>query len=322
MRGLTGYHIMIVSKYLKTINDFINLELVCKKFGGNMEKFHFNPIPLNSKTLGYFPNIETLHLWDEKDENFGNGFMINTEKNENSENKGVLKREFFRIIVWFNVDFETVDRNINRNIEFKDVIYTQNDRKKFGNNIPSSVTSIGYGCFSKCSSLSSVNIPSSVKSIGDYCFYGCSSLISIIIPSSVISIGDGCFSGCSNLGSVTIPSSVTSIGDGCFSGCSNLGSVTIPSSVTSIGDCCFSGCSSLISVTIPPGVKSIGDYCFCKCSSLTSVKIPSSVTSIGIQCFPSNTVYTRRLLKQVPLPHPPPGNRDYLNVRLCKMGSI
>ncbi|ELP86379.1 Hypothetical protein EIN_297890, partial [Entamoeba invadens IP1] len=24
-----------------------------------------------------------------------------------------------------------------------------------------------------------------------------------------------------------------------------------------------------------------------------------------------------RLLKPAPLPHPPPGNRDYLNVRLC-----
>ncbi|ELP83879.1 hypothetical protein EIN_438930 [Entamoeba invadens IP1] len=95
MRGLTGYHIMIVSKYLKTIIDFINLELVCKKFGGNMEKFHFNPIPLNSKTLGYFPNIETLHLWDEGDENFGNGFMTNTKENEDIENEIVLKREFF-----------------------------------------------------------------------------------------------------------------------------------------------------------------------------------------------------------------------------------
>ncbi|ELP91689.1 hypothetical protein EIN_207560 [Entamoeba invadens IP1] len=230
MGGLSGYHIMIVSKYLETINDFINLELVCKKFRGNMEKFHFNPIPLNSKTFGYFPNIETLHLWDVEDENFGNGFIsINTEEKVECENKGVLKREFYRIIVWFYVGFEIVDRNKSRNIEFKDVTYTKNDRKKFGNNIPSSVKSIGdwmllfkqyyntIECYIDwCCRLSSVTIPSSVKSICDHCFNRCSSLSSVTIPSSVTSIGDSCFQGCCCLSSITIPSSVISIGSNCF----------------------------------------------------------------------------------------------------------
>ncbi|ELP83872.1 hypothetical protein EIN_050680, partial [Entamoeba invadens IP1] len=148
MCKLSGYHIMIVSKYFETIKDLINLELVCKKFSNNMKKFHFNPFPLNSKTLRCFPNIETLHLWSKKDENFGNGFMINTEyyedyEYENSENKTVLKKEFYRIIVWFNVDFETVDINKSRNIEFKNVTYTENDRKKYGYKIPLCVTFIG-----------------------------------------------------------------------------------------------------------------------------------------------------------------------------------
>ncbi|ELP84358.1 hypothetical protein EIN_358800 [Entamoeba invadens IP1] len=285
MRRLSGYHIMIVSKYLKTINDFINLELVCKKFCGNMEKFHFNPIPLNFKTLGYLPNIETLHLWDVTDENFGNGFMINKRKNREGKNKGVLKREFFRIIVWFNVDFETVDRNKSRNIKFKNVTYTQKNREKFGNNIPSSVTLIGEGCFNGCSSLSSVTIPSSVTSIGDSCFQGCCCLSSITIPSSVKSIGGGCFYECSSLSSITIPSSVTSIGAGCFGWCSSLSSINIPSSIISIGNWCFNRCSSLTSVTIPSSVTSIGNFCFYECSSLISVNIPSSVTSIGNFCF-------------------------------------
>ncbi|ELP90343.1 hypothetical protein EIN_191330 [Entamoeba invadens IP1] len=316
MCRLSGYHIMIVSKYLKTINDFINLELVCKKFRGNMEKFHFNPITLNSKTLEYFPNIETLHLWNKKDENFGNGFMINRRENEDCENKSFLKKKFFRIIVWFNVDFETVDRNKSRNIEFKNVTYTQNDRKKFGNNIPPIVRSIGDCCFYECGSLGSVNIPSSVTSIGIYCFYGCSSLSSITIPSNVTSIGSQCFSFCSSLRSITIPSSVTSIGDFCFykcinltnvtipsnvrsigyycfCKCSNLSSITILSSVTSISDCCFSGCSSLRSVTIPSSVTSIDNYCFYGCQRLSSVNIPSSLTSVGIQCYPSDTVVHR-----------------------------
>ena len=62
--------------------------------------------------------------------------------------------------------------------------------------IPNSVTSIGDGAFSYCSSLHSVFIPDSVTSIGDCAFWDCSSLSKIVIPSSVTSIGDGAFDGC------------------------------------------------------------------------------------------------------------------------------
>ena len=63
--------------------------------------------------------------------------------------------------------------------------------------IPNSVTSIGDGAFSYCSSLHSVLITDSVISIGDCAFYGCFSLSEIVIPSSVTSIGDRAFLGCS-----------------------------------------------------------------------------------------------------------------------------
>ncbi|MDO4307704.1 MAG: leucine-rich repeat protein, partial [Eubacteriales bacterium] len=56
--------------------------------------------------------------------------------------------------------------------------------------ISDGVTSIGYGAFRYCSSLSSVTIPSSVTSIEYEAFEGCSSLRSVTIPSSVTSIGE------------------------------------------------------------------------------------------------------------------------------------
>ena len=184
--------------------------------------------------------------------------------------------------------------------------------------IPSSVTSLGIGCFRGCKSLTSIDIPSSVTSLGDYCFQYCKSLTSIDIPSSVTSLGRLCFDSCISLTSIDIPSSVTSLGDECFTYCSSLESITvdknnkvfdsrencnaiietstntmrqgckttvIPSSVTSLGDYCFYGCKSLTSITIPSSVTSLGDYCFSKCSSLTSITIPSSVTSLGDGCF-------------------------------------
>ena len=65
--------------------------------------------------------------------------------------------------------------------------------------IPDSVTSIGDGAFSDCSSLESVTIGNSVESIGDCAFNYCSSLESVVIPDSVTSIGDWAFYQCSSL---------------------------------------------------------------------------------------------------------------------------
>ena len=85
-----------------------------------------------------------------------------------------------------------------------DVLFNKNKSKiiSFRNQniesyvIPNSVTSIGDGAFSYCSSLHSVFIPDSVTSIGDCAFENCSSLSKIVISSSVTSIGDGAFDGC------------------------------------------------------------------------------------------------------------------------------
>ena len=151
--------------------------------------------------------------------------------------------------------------------------------------IPSSVTSLGDGCFRSCVALTSITIPSSVTSLGGNCFYACNKLTSITIPSSVTSLGSGCFWNCSGLTSITIPSSVTSLGSGCFYGCKSLTSITLPSSVTSLSSGCFYGCNKLISITIPSSVTSLENYCFEGCSGLTSITIPSSVTSLGNYCF-------------------------------------
>ncbi len=188
--------------------------------------------------------------------------------------------------------------------------------------IPNCVTTIGYGAFRDCTSLTSVTIPNSVTSIGAEAFYECSSLTSVTIPNSVTSIGDGAFYGCSGLTSITLPNSITSIGKYAFCGCSGLTSLKIGNGITSIGDYAFVDCSSLISVhisdvaawcaisftdfvanplyyahelylngtlvtdlVIPSSVTSIGKYAFGGCSGLTSVTIPNSVTSIGDWAF-------------------------------------
>ena len=174
--------------------------------------------------------------------------------------------------------------------------------------IPSQISSIGYGAFEGCRLLTQVNLTNSVTSIGGSAFSGCTGLTSVVIPNSVTTIGEFAFSGCIGLTSVVIPNSVTtigrlaffcctglksvsflkgvtSIGASAFVGCTGLTSVSIPNSVTSIGGSAFSDCTSLSSVTIPNGVTSIGPSAFQGCTGLTSVTIPNSVNTIGESVF-------------------------------------
>ena len=172
--------------------------------------------------------------------------------------------------------------------------------------LPKSLTSIGMGAFSGCSSLTSITIPDSVTTITGGAFDGCGNLPVIdniryadtylveVVDKSQTSytvkegarfIGNYAFYGCSSLRSVTIPDSVTTIGGGAFFGCSSLTSVTIPDSVTTIGWEAFYGCSSLTSVTIPDSVTTIVSRAFYNCSSLRSVTIPDSLTTIGEYAF-------------------------------------
>ena len=172
--------------------------------------------------------------------------------------------------------------------------------------IPPSVTEIGGGAFSDCTSLTSISIPPFVTKIGNSAFSGCKSLTGISIPPSVTEIGDSAFKLCSSLTSIPIPPSVTEIGNEAFRGCSSLASIVvskenqvydsredcnaiihtkgntlicgckntiIPPSVTEIGDWAFDGCSSLTSISIPESVTMIGDWAFYGCSSLTSIVV-------------------------------------------------
>ncbi|MBR5190267.1 MAG: leucine-rich repeat domain-containing protein, partial [Paludibacteraceae bacterium] len=66
------------------------------------------------------------------------------------------------------------------------------------------VTSIGYGAFTYCSSLSSITIPNSVTSIGYGAFESCSSLTFISLPDSLKSIGDFAFSNCINIDTIKV----------------------------------------------------------------------------------------------------------------------
>ncbi|MBP5405044.1 MAG: leucine-rich repeat domain-containing protein [Clostridia bacterium] len=183
--------------------------------------------------------------------------------------------------------------------------------------VPDSVTTIGAGAFSGCSSLEEVTLPfvggrrdadsASESTLFGYIFgaesyeggvavvqyYGATSFATYYIPASLrtVKISDGnifygAFYGCAKLTSVTLPSAVTSIGDDAFYGCSELTTLAVPATVTTIGEEAFMKCAALRSVSFSGNdLRIIGRQAFADCGALTSIMIPSGVTSLGESVF-------------------------------------
>ncbi|ELP92651.1 hypothetical protein EIN_369730 [Entamoeba invadens IP1] len=260
MKKLDGYSLMIVSKYFTSIKDFINVILVCKKYKDTLDKFHFNPIPLNVRTRYFFPKIETLVIYTTKD------YCFNEEK-------------FFKKVVLYPVNYEDT-QNSDDNVEYKKVNYSKKDRNLFGNVVPLTIKSIANNCFYHNEFLKSVNIPNGVTSIGEMCFDNCLSLQSVSLPSTLLSIGNYCFLNCCKLSEIKLPMLLKQLNDSCFVHCVSLTQIEIPKNVLSIGKFCFLGCKSLEKVIIHKGLVLINQKCFSGCISLKTITIPSTVTTI------------------------------------------
>lgn len=174
------------------------------------------------------------------------------------------------------------------------------------------VTSIQYGAFYNCKSITSVTIPDGITNIGDDAFRGCTSLVNVALPETLETIGEGAFYGSTALASITIPQGVTNIYAYAFYYCTNLADIAIPGSVASIGNKAFYGTAwynaqpdgpiyvnnilcaykgempENTTITIKDGTVGISDYVFNACKGLVNVTIPNSVTYIGKYSFYSS----------------------------------
>jgi hypothetical protein len=57
---LDNYCLFIASRFLESLEDHQNFTKVTKKLKYNMEKYYYNPIPLNTKSIQLFPNISII----------------------------------------------------------------------------------------------------------------------------------------------------------------------------------------------------------------------------------------------------------------------
>ena len=90
-------------------------------------------------------------------------------------------------------------------------------------------TSIIYGAFNSCESLTTITLPDVITSIGMSTFEHCNSLVSVNLPNNVKSIDVSAFSDCESLVDIIIPNSIISINASAFNSCTGLTSITIES---------------------------------------------------------------------------------------------
>lgn len=145
------------------------------------------------------------------------------------------------------------------------------------------ITSVGYGAFNGCQSLTIVATPV-VTSIDGYAFNGCYRLASVEVPEAT-SIGDNAFYDCAAL-QIADFQKATSIGQTAFQRCAKLTTANFPlltSLVAGSQAGIFTSCTALNSINFPV-LTSISNNMFKYCSALQIADFPS-VTSVGSNAF-------------------------------------
>jgi hypothetical protein len=152
--------------------------------------------------------------------------------------------------------------------------------------ISNNVETLGYGCFSYCSNLTSITFNNTtITSIPEECFSNCTSLQSFTIPDTITIIKKDAFALCTSLQSITLPDTITSIETGAFYNCTSLQYIILPSNLTQIYDATFSTCTSLTSIVIPVLVSTIDYAAFYNCSNLTSITFNGNKPTIQTNSF-------------------------------------
>ena len=156
--------------------------------------------------------------------------------------------------------------------------------------LPDGVTTIGYGAFYHCDSLTEVSIPDSVTQIEGNAFAK-TPWIQNAMRASVsypyLVVGDGillAYDGNDSI--VNIPAGVKRIVPECFRDHMGITAVNLPDSLIGIGENAFAGCKNLKTVNGGKNCKEIGAGAFQDCP-LSKIVIPASVESIGIAAFDS-----------------------------------
>ncbi|ELP83839.1 hypothetical protein EIN_197820 [Entamoeba invadens IP1] len=266
MATLDCYSLMIVSKYFQLFSDYENVECVCKKFAHNMERFHYNPIPMNKKTRKFFPKVETQHLYSKNDIWFNDGLI-------------------FKHVIWYEVFYHNTFPQKEHGNVCKRILYTEMDRLMNGNStIPNDVCSLGNRCY-QFANVKELVIPQNVTSLLNACFYGCVQLTKLQLPTTLNSVDVNALIQCTNLINLIIPNYLATINNNVLFGNERLLGLNVFSEQFNVNGKKIQTTKQVTSFTVPNCFTGIGTSCFANCESLQTIVIPQNVLYIGKKCF-------------------------------------
>ena len=157
-----------------------------------------------------------------------------------------------------------------------------NNAKNYNISFPSTLKSIGGGCFNKFRA-KSFNLPDGLESIESWAFESASSEDStLVIPSTVSWIGRNGFES-ARFKRITLPDGLEIINEYTFYGCP-LEEMTLPSTVKEIGERAFEYTKSLKGIEFPGGIEKIGIEAF-RQSGLKSVAIRLNIERLDDDVF-------------------------------------
>ena len=147
-KQLDPFSIQIVANYLKYKEDYLNIIQVKKQFQYVLDWFRINPIPITEETKNLFQCIETQQVFKPKDES--NELIL--------ENINIIQ---YNYKINYSEMIQMKEENKNKTMKFKKVSYSQEDRTKYGDEIPKEVTILDKACF-KNNTLTRIEIPSTI----------------------------------------------------------------------------------------------------------------------------------------------------------------
>ena len=317
---------MNLLRYVETIEDVVNFMMMNKKCLKIMKSMKYNPVSVSERTIGEFPQLEELHLYNEEDKVINGGNfkrIVDWRKHQYSEYLEMKLEERKK----HENEMEFVDRMKFKCVELtryekekyiEEEIYSEDDisfhdgclewRVKQNDitdrnvrRIPAGVTIVGEYCYANFNTrkkghyeneINRIGISGGVRELGRGCFLLCTSLTGITIPSSIISIREGCFYGCSSLRELIIPHDYVEIKENIIGKCHSLTKLVLPRNWTLHGDRAFNNDVILLSIEIPKSLEIFGNKNVI-IEPLTSYVIPERSKALGNACFHNCTSLTR-----------------------------
>ena len=120
---------------------------------------------------------------------------------------------------------------------------------------------VGACAFYGCRRLEKIYVGTKDSSIQYGTYFGCNSLTDAVIPENITDIGALAFSTSAQLKSVTMKN-VRTVQSNAFAECSLLSELNIEGELNFIGSSAFSSCSKLTTLNIPKSVSFVGDGAF------------------------------------------------------------